>query len=128
MDLENDFFLVRFQDENDYNKALVGGPWVIFGRYLTVRPWSPDFSIAQSGIESQIGQTVGLVVKLDVHMDCAHRGRFAQLAVYVYLRKPLVSKTTSLVGESNCARLVMDKSGLERRVEDEPLGPYMVVE
>ncbi|MBA0723170.1 hypothetical protein Golax_003778, partial [Gossypium laxum] len=73
-------------DENDYNKALVGGPWVIFGRYLTVRPWSPDFSIAQSGIESQ---TVGLVVKLDVHMDCAHRGRFAQLAVYVYLRKPL---------------------------------------
>ncbi|MBA0694313.1 hypothetical protein Goari_004624 [Gossypium aridum] len=89
MDLENDFFLVRFQDENDYNKALVGGPWVIFGRYLTVRPWSPDFSIAQSGIESQIGQTVGLVVKLDVHMDCAHRGRFAQLAVYVYLRKPL---------------------------------------
>ncbi|MBA0597982.1 hypothetical protein Gorai_007763, partial [Gossypium raimondii] len=80
-------------DENDYNKALVGGPWVIFGHYLTVRPWSPDFSIAQSGIESQeIGQTVGLVVKLDIHMDYAHRGRFAQLAVYVYLRKPLVSK------------------------------------
>ncbi|MBA0558468.1 hypothetical protein Golob_015484, partial [Gossypium lobatum] len=27
MDLENDFFLVRFQDENDYNKALIGGLW-----------------------------------------------------------------------------------------------------
>ncbi|KAK5771206.1 hypothetical protein PVK06_047391 [Gossypium arboreum] len=31
MDLENDFFLVRFYDEDDYNKVLVGGKWVIFG-------------------------------------------------------------------------------------------------
>ncbi|KAA3453036.1 reverse transcriptase [Gossypium australe] len=90
MDLENDFFL----DENNYNKALIGGPWVIFGRYLTVPPWPPDFSTSQSGIETQvvwiqflglpkgyysdcllraIDQTVGLVVKLGVHKDCARR-------------------------------------------------------
>ncbi|KAK5843368.1 hypothetical protein PVK06_005823 [Gossypium arboreum] len=113
MDLENDFFLVRFQDENDYNKALIRGPWVIFGRYLIVWPWSPSFSTSQSGIESQvvwirllrllegyysncllraIGQTVGLVIKLDMHMDYACRGRFVRLAVCVDLRKPLVSK------------------------------------
>ncbi|MBA0876084.1 hypothetical protein Goshw_005875 [Gossypium schwendimanii] len=28
MDLENNFFLIIFQYENDYNKALVGGPWL----------------------------------------------------------------------------------------------------
>ncbi|MBA0866591.1 hypothetical protein Goshw_022660 [Gossypium schwendimanii] len=32
------------------------------------------------------------MVKLDVHMDCARRGRFALLAICVDLRKPLVSK------------------------------------
>ncbi|KAH1097120.1 hypothetical protein J1N35_014041 [Gossypium stocksii] len=35
---------------------------------------------------------VGPVVILDVYMDCARRGRFVRLAVYVDLRKPLVSK------------------------------------
>ncbi|PPS10157.1 hypothetical protein GOBAR_AA10486 [Gossypium barbadense] len=75
MDLENNFFLVRFQDENNYNKALIGGPWVIFRRYLTVSPWSPDFSTSQSAIETVIGQTVGPVVKLGVHTYCARRGR-----------------------------------------------------
>ncbi|PPE02124.1 hypothetical protein GOBAR_DD00854 [Gossypium barbadense] len=81
----------RPEDESDYNKVLVGGSWVIFGRYLTVRLWSPEFSTSQSGIESQvvwirlhglpegyyldcllrvIGQTVGPVVKLDVQTDC----------------------------------------------------------
>ncbi|MBA0692919.1 hypothetical protein Goari_010440 [Gossypium aridum] len=32
------------------------------------------------------------MVKLDVHTDCARRGRFALLAICVDLRKPLVSK------------------------------------
>nr|KJB66398.1 hypothetical protein B456_010G155700 [Gossypium raimondii] len=39
-----------------------------------------------------IGQTVGLVVKLDVHTDCARRGYLARLAVCIDLRKSLVSK------------------------------------
>lgn len=39
-----------------------------------------------------IGQTVGPVVKLDVHTDCARRGRLALLAVCIDLMKSLVSK------------------------------------
>lgn len=54
MDLENNFFVVRFQDESGYNKALVGGPWIIFGQYLMVRHWSLDFFIIQSGIMAQM--------------------------------------------------------------------------
>ncbi|MBA0580649.1 hypothetical protein Gorai_022858, partial [Gossypium raimondii] len=104
------------------------------------------------------------MVKLDVHMDCARRGRFARLAAYVDLRKLLVSKvringclqcveyealpniyfqrgmyrhavdvcpgiaTTSPVEESGYVQLVMEKSGLEKKVEDEPYGSWMVVE
>ncbi|MBA0642128.1 hypothetical protein Goklo_026574 [Gossypium klotzschianum] len=35
MDLENEFYLVRFDDIDDYNNVLIGGPWVVYGNYLT---------------------------------------------------------------------------------------------
>ncbi|KAK5836940.1 hypothetical protein PVK06_012746 [Gossypium arboreum] len=31
MDLENDYYLVKFQDERDYSNALTKGPWTVFG-------------------------------------------------------------------------------------------------
>ncbi|KAI9070917.1 hypothetical protein K1719_047118 [Acacia pycnantha] len=43
IDLEDDCFLVRFKEDLDYQNALLNGPWVIFGHYLTVHPWSPSF-------------------------------------------------------------------------------------
>ncbi|PPD84316.1 hypothetical protein GOBAR_DD18754 [Gossypium barbadense] len=50
MDLENDYYLACFNDEEDYYKVLTNGPWVIFGQYLTVRPWSPDFLMVQDEV------------------------------------------------------------------------------
>ncbi|KAK5772335.1 hypothetical protein PVK06_048620 [Gossypium arboreum] len=32
MDLENDYYLVHFNDEEYYNKVLTNGSWVIFGQ------------------------------------------------------------------------------------------------
>ncbi|KAH1096580.1 hypothetical protein J1N35_013501 [Gossypium stocksii] len=29
MDLENDFYLVRFQDNDDFDRILIGGPWIL---------------------------------------------------------------------------------------------------
>lgn len=54
MDLENDFYLVRFQDEDDFSRVVLGGPWVIFGRYLIVQPWSSNFSTNQSEIDMHV--------------------------------------------------------------------------
>lgn len=86
---------------------------MIFGRYLNVRPWSPDFSASNNEMDMQvvwvrlpelpesyyadcllrvISQAIGTVVKIDDHTSSGRRGRFARLAVCVDLRKPLVSK------------------------------------
>lgn len=46
MDLENEFYFVRFQEESDFTKVLTAEPWVVFSRYLSVQPWSIDFSTA----------------------------------------------------------------------------------
>ncbi|MBA0715771.1 hypothetical protein Golax_014656 [Gossypium laxum] len=40
----------------------------------------------------EIGELVGKVVKLDMNTDSRTRGRFARMAVYVNLEKPLVSQ------------------------------------
>ncbi|XP_016747098.1 uncharacterized protein [Gossypium hirsutum] len=113
MDLENDFYLIRFLDKDDFDKILMGGPWVIFGHYLTIRPWSLDFSATNKEVDNQIvwirllglsegyylkmllraiRKAIGLVIKTDEHTNAAIRGRFARLVVCVDLRKPLISK------------------------------------
>ncbi|KAK8530864.1 hypothetical protein V6N12_013364 [Hibiscus sabdariffa] len=44
MDIENDYFLVTFKLRSDYLRVLVEGPWTVFGHYLTVQQWTPEFS------------------------------------------------------------------------------------
>ncbi|MBA0553742.1 hypothetical protein Golob_012893 [Gossypium lobatum] len=73
MDLENDYSLVRFSEEDDYNKVLTNGPWLIFSQYLTIRPWTPNFSTTQDEVGIQVG-------------------RFVRIAICIDLRKPLISK------------------------------------
>ncbi|MFQ6662670.1 hypothetical protein Gotur_030451 [Gossypium turneri] len=105
MDLENDFFLVV---------------WI---RLPILPEWYySDFLLRATG------QTVGLMVKLDVHTDCARKERFEQLACGLYRHgADLCSgvKTTSPKIDSDCVSPMMEKSGIERRVEEEPFGHWM---
>ncbi|KAK5771335.1 hypothetical protein PVK06_047533 [Gossypium arboreum] len=48
MDLENDYYFIKFQAKEDYDKALINGPWMIYGYYLTVQPWSSSFNTSAS--------------------------------------------------------------------------------
>ncbi|MBA0855214.1 hypothetical protein Goshw_010730, partial [Gossypium schwendimanii] len=45
MDVENGYYLVRFQNKVDYGMALTQGPWIVFGHYFTVQPWMVDFML-----------------------------------------------------------------------------------
>ncbi|KAH1097354.1 hypothetical protein J1N35_014275 [Gossypium stocksii] len=49
MDLENDFFLVWFQNKDNLDWVIFWGPWVIFGHYLFMRPRASMFSINNDG-------------------------------------------------------------------------------
>ncbi|KAK8572329.1 hypothetical protein V6N12_028384 [Hibiscus sabdariffa] len=95
IDIENDYYLVKFSTRSDYLKVLTEGPWTIFGHYLTVEPWSVDFNPAQShpsrnmawvrlpglpitcykrSILEAIGSRIGSVVKLDFQTDNVREG------------------------------------------------------
>lgn len=86
VDLENNFYLAKFTDPNDYSHSLIGGPWVIYGHYLTVQPWTASFSVDDDcltsvvawvrfpelpiqyyhkGLLRAIAKTVGSIVRID---------------------------------------------------------------
>ncbi|KAI9081452.1 hypothetical protein K1719_036598 [Acacia pycnantha] len=113
IDLHDDCFLVRFQDDLDYQHALLTGPWMIFGHYLTVQPWTPAFRpqdhvvnqvigwirlpklparYFHKSIIRSIGGVFGEVIKVDYNTDSGDHGKFARIAVVIDLTKPLISK------------------------------------
>ncbi|PPE02244.1 hypothetical protein GOBAR_DD00703 [Gossypium barbadense] len=80
-------------------------------KYLTVCPWSPNFSTTHTEVDTQvvwvrfpgllegyysdfllkaIGQTIGPILNIDENTNIAKMGRFARLVVCIDLRKPLI--------------------------------------
>ncbi|KAL4303954.1 hypothetical protein GQ457_10G016280 [Hibiscus cannabinus] len=53
IDIENNYFIVRFSAESDYSRVLTDGPWTIFGSYLLVQPWSRNFTTSEK-YQSQV--------------------------------------------------------------------------
>ncbi|KAL4282241.1 hypothetical protein GQ457_03G010920 [Hibiscus cannabinus] len=112
IDLDNEYYLVRFAIEDNFHKVLSGGPWVIYGSYLTVQPWSRHFKSEEDhpshimvwvhlpklpyryytkSLFKYIAATIGDVVRVDYNTEEGKRGRFARLAIIVDLKKPLIS-------------------------------------
>ncbi|CAN1836422.1 hypothetical protein LINPERHAP1_LOCUS34764 [Linum perenne] len=71
-DAANSFFLVRFSDQDDYQRAAFRGPWKI---YVT-----------------RIGNHIGRTVRLDLATSEGARGRYARVCVEVDISKPLLGK------------------------------------
>ncbi|KAI9086614.1 hypothetical protein K1719_031208 [Acacia pycnantha] len=113
IDLDEDCFLVRFQDDLDYQNALLSGPWVLFGHYLTVQPWTPSFTphnhvinqvmgwirlpklparYYHKSVIRSIGGIFGEVIHVDYNTDSGDRGKFARIAVSLDLTMPLILK------------------------------------
>ncbi|BFG36374.1 hypothetical protein CerSpe_226480 [Prunus speciosa] len=50
IDLVNDYFVVKFDLEEDLIFVLTGGPWIIAGQYLVMQKWRPGFCPATAHI------------------------------------------------------------------------------
>ncbi|MBA0830289.1 hypothetical protein Goarm_014831 [Gossypium armourianum] len=113
IDLGCDFFLINFNTEEDYDNVFWGGPWLIGGKFITVRIWTPEFRASEakldkvaiwvqlielqieyydSGILHKIGTSIGKLVKVDNYILVMERGKFARICVEINLDKPLVKE------------------------------------
>ncbi|KAH1113982.1 hypothetical protein J1N35_007360 [Gossypium stocksii] len=98
MDIDNGYYLAKFQNLTDLEKVLSQGPWIVYEQYLTVQPWSIEFSPLQLypdmviKILWEIGGIIGRVAKLDFNTNNGVRDRFTRMAAYVNLGKALISQ------------------------------------
>ncbi|GAB2254148.1 hypothetical protein Droror1_Dr00021957 [Drosera rotundifolia] len=111
LDLNNGFFMARFEKDEDLERVIFGGPCVIMGHYLTVRRWSPSFDpdsesidmtlvwvritglpiiYYESNVLQTIATTIGKPYKVDDTTLNAARGRFARICVELDLSVSLV--------------------------------------
>ena len=112
IDLENNYYLIRFRAAGDAIDALTKGPWIILDHYLPVQPWTPDFDskttdlihaivwIRLPGLAmhlyyqktlQKIGHLVGEVIKFDDNTELSTQGKFARIAIRISLVQLLVS-------------------------------------
>ncbi|KAI9087359.1 hypothetical protein K1719_030679 [Acacia pycnantha] len=67
VDMERSFYCATFDLEEDYMKVLTGGPWMIYGAYLTVQPWSLEFDAKTSSISKVVAwERIPGLIKVDV--------------------------------------------------------------
>ncbi|KAI9117977.1 hypothetical protein K1719_011119 [Acacia pycnantha] len=113
VDMERSFYFATFDLEEDYMKVLTGGPWMIYGAYLTVQPWSLEFDAKTSSISKvvawvripglsfryyhkstlrAIGSLLGDVVKIDYMTESRGRGKYARIVVLIGLLNPLIPR------------------------------------
>ncbi|KAI9078703.1 hypothetical protein K1719_039346 [Acacia pycnantha] len=64
-DMENEFYLVNFQDNNDYMEAVIRGPWVDVDAYLNVARWRPDFNPKNAKIDSFVAWSIDGEMKVE---------------------------------------------------------------
>ena len=113
IDLGYDYFLVKFELDEDVDTILMGGPWFIGQQFIAIRQWEPEFKASTATLSSvavwirlpklpieyykpnallKIGKAIGPVLRIDSHTANGERGRFARLCIQVNLDKPLVRK------------------------------------
>ncbi|KAK5833294.1 hypothetical protein PVK06_017116 [Gossypium arboreum] len=93
--------------DDDYHKVLTGGSWVIYGQYLKVK------------INSRV-QRIEYESLLIICFKCGLYGHNSELC--------LTQKVPSSENESGKSIPVVEEVSLQHQVEEEPFGPWMLVE
>ena len=111
VDLDCDFYLIKFSLKEDHDNVLIKGPWFIGEHFLSIRPWKANFRPKEANITSvavwvrlprllieyydlealkEIGQAIGTVLRIDTYTATEARGRYARLCIQVDIEKPLI--------------------------------------
>ncbi|XP_028795351.1 uncharacterized protein LOC114750879 [Neltuma alba] len=112
-DINNGYFLVSFEDENDMINIYQEGPWMVSDRYLVVQRWRLNFDPWNAELHKKIviwlripllpleffnaasfqriGSLIGRTLKIDRVTYASERGKFARICVEIDLNKKLRS-------------------------------------
>lgn len=112
IDLGEGYYTVKFNKEENMATTLQKGPWFIFGTFLSVQRWVPNFVSSRAKqtltaiwvrlpelptefydamILTKVGNTIGRLLKVDACTSVALRGRYARICVELPLNKRVKS-------------------------------------
>nr|XP_025647686.1 uncharacterized protein LOC112742662 [Arachis hypogaea] len=113
LDVDFGYFLVKFDLLEDREKVLLGGPWMITGSYVAVKPWSSSFRPCENTFGStmvwiritglnincyqeramkMIASAVGKPIRIDLATKSAEREKYARACVQINLGLPVIKK------------------------------------
>lgn len=113
MDVDNGFYMVKFDMAEDREKVVSRGPWMVFDHSLAITNWSPDFASPNAKIERTLVwirfpglnllyydenalmvmvAVVGKPIKVDHNTLKVERGKFARICVEIDLTQLVVGK------------------------------------
>ncbi|KAL5846682.1 hypothetical protein ACOSQ3_010206 [Xanthoceras sorbifolium] len=111
-DLEDGYFVARFQFVADLEYVLTEGPWMVTNQYLVVQRWRPNFVPGEepirvmpvwlrlsglpmewvdAGFLWKLGGILGKTCRVDQITEAQSRGRYARLCIEIDISKPLRS-------------------------------------
>nr|XP_009786058.1 PREDICTED: uncharacterized protein LOC104234221 [Nicotiana sylvestris] len=120
IDLGYDYYLIKFNKQENYNKAFHEGPWFIGNQFFTIRKWEPRFVASEASLTysaiwarlpelptefydyeilQKIGNKLGELIRIDACTSSALRGKYVRLCILVPIEKPL--KTHIILGKHN---------------------------
>ncbi|PNY14345.1 hypothetical protein L195_g011025 [Trifolium pratense] len=114
MDIENGFYMVKFDREEGKTKVINGVPWKLLDHYLTVCRFTSTINTTGTSVTNKtmvwvrisglhlvyydenfllaVASAIGNPVKVDLHALWVEFGRFARVCVEIDLDKPVVKK------------------------------------
>ncbi|XP_028757252.1 uncharacterized protein LOC114716409 [Neltuma alba] len=122
-DIDNGYFVVSFEDEEDLNRIYQEGPWMVSNRYLVVQRWRPNFDPWSADLQKKIavwiripllpleffnaeslkmiGSLIGRALKIDRVTYGSERGKYARICVEIDIKKRLKS-AVNIFGRCRC--------------------------
>ncbi|XP_025635516.1 uncharacterized protein At4g02000-like [Arachis hypogaea] len=111
LDMGFGYFMVKFDAGEDHEKVMFGGPWLIDGHYVAIKPWNINFWPCEQSFEStlvwvqvsglpiwcyqeqaimHVASAIGVPIRVDLATKLAERGRYARACVQINLALPVI--------------------------------------
>ncbi|KAI3893641.1 hypothetical protein MKX03_006219, partial [Papaver bracteatum] len=110
LDMGSDYFMFKFEHQDDFKHALLEGPWFINGHNLSLQRWKPNFKPSEARINKtivwarlpelpieyfyrevlyKIAAKIGIPIKIDNITESILRGKYARFCVELDTDQPL---------------------------------------
>lgn len=113
LDVDNGYYMVKFDLQADKDLVMSGGPWMLFDHYLCVSHRSSEFASPNANVQRTmvwvrfprlnllyydenvllgLASIIGKPIRVDKNTLSVERGRFSRACVKIDLSKPVVGK------------------------------------